>query len=191
MKKFIPFALIALCCSFSPLSSHCQMPCGIYHDGMVFDQIDQFVETMIKGVTVLQDSEFKTVQDRNEFTRWVMNKERMCNECGELLLTYFLQQKIKPNEPDTAQKLESCHKLIFTLVQIKQTVDLKAVSAFDSEWEKFKLFFHVAGYQCAVEKKTLKEWEEKRRKAEAEGLIPKTDEKTHDEMHQEGIDHTH
>lgn len=174
------------------LSAHCQMPCGIYHDGMVFDQIDQYVETMVKGVTVLQENEFKTYQERNEFVRWVHNKERMSNECADLLTTYFLQQKIKPNEPDTAQKLESCHKLLFTLVQIKQTVDLKAVSAFDNEWEKFKLFFHVQGYQCAVEKKTLKEWEEKRKKAEADGTLPKTDDdKSHDDMHKEGIPHTH
>jgi len=35
------------------LTAHCQMPCGIYQDAMIYDLIDQYAETMVKAVTVM------------------------------------------------------------------------------------------------------------------------------------------
>lgn len=133
------------------LIAHCQMPCGIYHDDMVFDQIDQYVETMFKGISVVNESKFSTVREKNEFIRWVMTKEKSSDETAQLILTYFLQQKIKPNEEDTEKKLVSAHKMLFLLVQIKQNCDLKIIDQFANEWEKFKLMFHVEGYECKIE----------------------------------------
>lgn len=168
MKKWIASFYLLGAFSLSSLNGHCQMPCGIYHDAMVYDQIDQFVETMVKGMTVIRDNKFSTPQERNELVRWVNSKEEACDEAANILCFYFLQQKIKPGEESSAEQLASAHRLLFYLVTIKQTADLKAVSNFDSEWEKFKLFFHVQGYQCAVEKKSLREWEDKRSSAEKE-----------------------
>ena len=169
------------------LIAHCQMPCGIYHDEMVFDQIDQFIETSVKGVSVMHDNKFTTVQDRNEFIRWVMQKEKSCNEIAELILTYFLQQKIKPGEEDTAKRVLSAHRLLFYLVQIKQTADLKVVNDFYEEWEQFKLMFHIEGYKCKVSQAKLKSWNEKREK-----LINQQTQNAssfEDEMHDHDHDH--
>jgi nickel superoxide dismutase len=146
------------------LSAHCQMPCGIYHDDMVYDQIDQFVETVYKGISVLNEGRFTSVRDKNEFIRWVAQKENCCNEAAEIITTYFLQQKIKPDEPDTAKRLASAHKLLFLLVAIKQNTDLDFVKQFNEEWEKFKLMFHREGYECEMEKKEFRELDELRRK---------------------------
>ncbi len=150
----------------SALMGHCQMPCGIYHDDMVYDQIDQYVETMVKAVAKIKDSKAANPQERNELIRWVMAKERMSDETAELILTYFLQQKIKPGEPDTSKRLESAHRLLFDLVVIKQNADFKPVSEFAEEWEKFKLLFHIQGYECEMEKKNMKIWDEKRKEYE-------------------------
>lgn len=165
------------------LNGHCQMPCGIYHDDMVFDQIDQYVETMYKGITVMNDSKFTTVREKNEFVRWVVQKENASNEAANLLLTYFLQQKIKPGEDDTTKRLTSAHKLLFLLVQIKQNADVQIVETFSTEWEKFKLMFHREGYECDMEKRKLKSIEEKKATAAAE------DHHSHDHDHDH--DHTH
>lgn len=138
------------------LLSHCQMPCGIYHDEMVFDQIDQYVETMVKGMSILHENKFNTVQTHNEFIRWVILKETSSNEIASLLTTYFLQQKIKPDESETAKRVLSAHKLLFYLVQIKQASDLAIVNDFYEEWEKFKLMFHIENYKCRVNHKEIK-----------------------------------
>lgn len=144
------------------LNAHCQMPCGIYHDNMVYDQIDQFVETVYKGVSVLNESKFSTPKERNEYIRWVGEKEHGCNDVAELILTYFLQQKIKPGEADTVKRLTSAHNLLFLLVAIKQNTDLDTVKQFNGEWEKFKLMFHRVGYECEMEKKTFEQLKELR-----------------------------
>ncbi len=143
------------------------MPCGIYHDSMVYDQIDQFVETVYKGITVLNESKFTTVKERNEFIRWVGQKERSCSDTAELILTYFLQQKIKPGESDTVKRITSAHKLLFLLVAIKQGTDIDTVKEFNAEWEKFKLMFHREGYECEMEKKEFDQLKELRDKQSA------------------------
>lgn len=152
LKKLLPFFIMPM-----TLAAHCQMPCGIYHDNMVYDRIDQYVETVYKGVYVLNDSKFSTVKDKNEFVRWVMQKEKASNEVAELILTYFLQQKTKPDEADTVKRLVSAHKLLFLLVAIKQNADLETIKEFNAEWEKFKLMFHREGYECEMGKKEFEQ----------------------------------
>ena len=157
MKFWVALAMLAT----PMLHSHCQMPCGIYHDDMVFDQIDQYVETMVKAVTVMADTKLDSTQNGNTFVRWVLNKENMSNETANLITTYFLQQKIKPDEEDTVKRLVSAHKMLNLLMTIKQTADIKYIKAFNDEWEKFKLFFHIEGYECKMEKTKLTEWGQK------------------------------
>lgn len=180
------------------LQAHCQMPCGIYHDDMVFDQVDQYIETIVKGISIMLNSKFNTVQERNEFIRWVELKESSSNETANLLTTYFLQQKIKPGEEDTDKRVQSVHKLLFLLVKIKQTADYSAVNDFYQEWEKFKLMFHVEGYECKMEQVKLKEWAKKRdeaaKKAKANHTHSHDDDHDHDHDHDEhdhDHDHTH
>jgi nickel superoxide dismutase len=178
VKKFLAIGLSALAFYGTDLSAHCQMPCGIYHDAMVYDQIDQVVETVYKGITVLNESKFSTVKERNEFVRWVGEKEKCCSDAADLITVYFLQQKIKPGEDDTVKRLVSAHKLLFLLVAIKQNVDLQYVKEFNEEWEKFKLMFHREGYECEMEKKEFRELDELRKaqgakaKAEAAPVAP-------------------
>lgn len=171
----------------SMVSAHCQMPCGIYHDEMVFDQVDQYVETMVKGISVLQDDKYQNVQDHNVSTRWIMLKEKASDEIADLITVYFLQQKIKPDEKDTTKRVLSAHKLLFYLVQIKQMVDLRVVNDFYEEWERFKLMFHIEGYKCKVSQVKLQKWKEK----QAGGSMQQTSTEphTHDDDHDHDHDH--
>lgn len=161
-KIAISALLLGLPITFHSLEAHCQMPCGIYHDNMIYDQIDQFVETVYKGISVLNESKFTTPKERNDYIRWVMEKDHGADDAAHIILTYFLQQKIKPDETDTAKRLTSAHKLLFLLVAIKQNVDLDTVKEFNAEWEKFKLMFHREGYECEMEKKEFLQLKELR-----------------------------
>lgn len=192
MLKRLVFSgmILAACCFQNSLTAHCQMPCGIYHDDMVFDQIDQYVETMVKGISVLSESKFQTLQERNECIRWIYQKENSSNETAHLICSYFLQQKIKPNEEDTTKRVLSAHKLLFLLVQIKQTADLKILNEFYEEWERFKLFFHIEGYECKMEQIKLKKWAEKN-KAAAQQLNDALDNHIHDHSHDDDHAHDH
>jgi nickel superoxide dismutase len=198
MKKlvFILGFTFTLCLQGTILA-HCQMPCGIYHDNMVYDQIDQYIETMYKGVTVLNDNKFNNPHDRNEFVRWVMLKENSSNDTAELIMTYFLQQKMKPGEDGNAQRLESAHKLLFLLVQIKQNDDRNMVNEFADEWDKFKLMFHVEGYECQVDLIKQRRLELQQQKAQqgATGSkpvqVPHNHNHDHDHDHDDDHDHTH
>lgn len=124
------------------LHAHCQMPCGIYHDQMIYDKIDEYYETMYKAVSVLSENKMGTVQEKNQYIRWVLLKEKLSDETAGIITEYFLQQKLKPDDPDTFDLVKSAHKLLFLLVSIKQTVDLNIVKQFGREWEHFKSLFH-------------------------------------------------
>ena len=189
IKKIIFTSLALAFCSHSQLTAHCQMPCGIYHDDMVFDQVDQYIETMAKGVSVLTANKGVTIQERNEFTRWVIEKDEASDEIANVLVTFFLQQKIKPNEDDTVKRITSVHKLLFYIVTIKQTVDMKYLNDFYEEWENFKLMFHIEGYACKLEQIKLKKWAEKKKgeQIEKEGEISPS----HDHSHGEDFNHDH
>ncbi len=150
-KRALLLGIAALICQTGALIAHCQMPCGIYHDEMVFNQIDQYIETMYKGMTELKTSKFATPMERNNFTRWVLLKETASDEMANLITQYFLQQKIKPGEPDTAKRLVSAHKMLFELTAIKQNVEVKMVEDFADEWENFKQMFHVLNYECQID----------------------------------------
>ena len=175
-------AAITLCYSKPDLLAHCQLPCGIYHDAMVFDQIDQYAETMYKGIAVLNQLKMKSVHDQNEFVRWVMEKENESNEISKVFTFYFLQQKIKPDEPETVKMLKSAHKLLFLLVAIKQNTDLKFVREFVSEWEKFKRMFHIEGYECKTQMSKMKA---------LENSSPNEDSKANHNHNPKDADHQH
>ncbi|CRX38152.1 superoxide dismutase [Ni] [Estrella lausannensis] len=160
MKKLIIATAAFLIATAGGLHGHCQMPCGIYHDDMVYDLIDQYVETMHKAISELKMIKFDTVQDKNQFIRWIMQKEKMSDDVSDLIMKYFLQQKIKPDEQDTAEKVVSAHKLLFLAVCMKQVPELKTLYEFMEEWKKFKHMFHREGYSCKIEEIKLKKWEQ-------------------------------
>lgn len=191
IKRLFFIGLFAAVVNTSLLSAHCQMPCGIYHDDMVFDQIDQYVETMYKAISILKDNKSQTPRDRNEFTRWVLQKETASDEVADTITTFFLQQKIKPGEQDTIKRITAAHKLLFLLVGIKQNVDLAIVEEFADQWEKFKLMFHVEGYECKVEQIKMRKRQELQKQQALEKQSVHNHDLDHDHNHDLDHDHDH
>jgi len=163
-RKWLLIPMLSLCLNLAiptQITAHCQMPCGIYHDEMVFDFIDQYVETMYKAISILTEFKTSTPKELNTFVRWVIEKEQASDDVAELITKYFLQQKIKPGEPDTDKCLRSAHQMLFYMVQIKQNTDLGVLEKFADEWERFKLLFHVEGYECKIEMLKMKKIQDK------------------------------
>lgn len=137
------FYLFTLCIFFTlSLQAHCQMPCGIYHDQMIYDRVNEYYETMYKANMALKNNKLQTAEDYNQFVRWVMTKDHESDDIANLLCNYFLMQKIKPGEEETADLIASIHKLLHLAVGIKQTVGMNCVNDFGKEWDHFKFLFH-------------------------------------------------
>lgn len=188
MRKKVFTLIFATVLTGGKLFAHCQMPCGIYHDEIPYNRINQYVETIYKGISILDDNKFASIKEKNEYVRWIIQKDTSSDEVAAIITKYFLQQKIKPDEPDSVKKLVSAHKLLFGLVEIKQNINIESVKSFSAEWEKFKEMFHRAGYEKEIAKmrraKELKKFQERQAQAS------KDHSHSHDDDHDDH-DHSH
>ncbi|MEC7840079.1 MAG: superoxide dismutase [Ni] [Chlamydiota bacterium] len=160
MKNIFQVGLASLLLTSGGLNAHCQMPCGIYHDDMVIDQIDQYAETMYKAVSELNSNLFNSPKDKNQFVRWVLEKEKESDVATKLITEYFLQQKVKPDEDGTENKVLALHKVLFLIVKIKQNTEKKYVLEFMNEWKKFKEMYFPEGFKSRINVEKQKIWRE-------------------------------
>jgi hypothetical protein len=62
-------------------------------------------------------------KNANQLTRWVMNKENHADEMASIVTKYFLQQRLKLDDPQWAAKVKPCHEILFYSMKAKQTTD--------------------------------------------------------------------
>ena len=134
MKRHTAIALACLMAlsAMAPTSAwaHCQIPCGIYDDEMVFTQLRQHVTTIEKSMNQINDLSADPSANANQIARWVGNKEAHADDLSEIVLKYFLQQRIKPVDGDDKEahagylaKVEMLHKMTVHSMKAKQTTD--------------------------------------------------------------------
>jgi nickel superoxide dismutase len=116
--------------------AHCELPCGIYHDEMRFEMIDEHLETIAKSMRMIEDLGADPGQNANQLARWVMNKEEHAAKLRDILTVYFLDQRIKPVDPDAGDeydlylaRIETLHRMMVHVMKCKQTTDLEHVDA--------------------------------------------------------------
>ncbi len=146
MKKLFILSGICLICLFSlPRAySHCQIPCGIYNDGMRFAMMEEYVLTIEKSMKQIIELSRQPEKDYNQVVRWVMNKEQHADELAHVVTYYFLTQRIKPvDEKDSAafkdylQKIRLLHQMLVYAMRVKQTTDLAHVEMMRSLLKDF------------------------------------------------------
>ncbi len=116
--------------------AHCQIPCGIYDDGMRFAQLREHITTIEKSMNQINELSADPGKNANQLTRWVMNKDDHADHFAEIVTAYFLQQRVKtPETGDAAanekyvNQLVLCHKMLVTAMKCKQTTDLANTTA--------------------------------------------------------------
>jgi nickel superoxide dismutase len=114
--------------------AHCQIPCGIFHDGLIFETLEQNLETLQKADHELSSSTLPS----NQSVRWILNKETQSDQIAQTMLTYFLQQRIKLDDPKRAEKLDLISKIALQCAKVKQTTDAKEVSTLGEEIQQLK-----------------------------------------------------
>jgi nickel superoxide dismutase len=122
--------------------SHCEIPCGIYDDGMRIKMLREHIATIEKSIKAIQALEKEKDHNPNQMIRWVMNKDDHANQLQEIVTQYFMTQRIKTDTKNYSKKLENLHQMLIYSMKCKQATDLSHVEKLKSLVTDFeKLYF--------------------------------------------------
>lgn len=120
---------LALSLPLSHALGHCQIPCGIYADDVVFGELMTDVATIEKAMNQINTLGKTPSESPNQLVRWVTNKEQHAQNIQEVMAAYFLAQRItfamREADPEKYNRLlELCHQVTVLAMKCKQTTDL-------------------------------------------------------------------
>ena len=119
-------SFIVCTCWQQPLSAHCQVPCGIYGDHARVQAILEDAQTVLKACRCMDDLSGKSdTQARQQFVRWVNNKESHAQKIIETISDYFLTQRVKPTQADYAERLIAHHTVLLSAMKAKQSASVE------------------------------------------------------------------
>lgn len=113
------FAVVALLGAAVRVQAHCQLPCGIYDDEASFASMREAVATIDKTMTLIEDK----ATSQNQVVRAILVKDEAAAKIQEIVSSYFLTQRIKPETENYDKKLEALHQILVFAMKAKQTTD--------------------------------------------------------------------
>ncbi|EJK68681.1 hypothetical protein THAOC_10112 [Thalassiosira oceanica] len=125
---------------------HCQVPCGIFDDPAIVEEIKQASATIRKSMVQSNDlhtglGAANSAQELNQMIRWVMTKEEHAKKIITQISEYCLCQRVKKdvfaNDAEYVEALKAHHAVMQAAMKCKQSVDPAAVDALDSAIELF------------------------------------------------------
>jgi len=150
MKRIILAAfLIALFVTpRQDLLAHCEVPCGIYHDELRFELIDEHIQTIAKSMAKIVELSADETVNYNQVVRWVNTKEAHADKIQEIVKQYFLTQRIKIAAPDDEEKyefylssLKYLHEVLVYSMKCKQGTDEENVKKLQASADSFKKLY--------------------------------------------------
>ena len=149
--KFLSFIFTALLLFTTQLHSHCQVPCGVYDDTMRVKMIEEHTLTILKSMNYIASNQ-NDLEQQNQVTRWIINKEQHAQEIQEIISEYFLTQRIKLKDESQESKdlyhaqLAILHSILLDAMKCKQTVDTSITNSLLENLNKFvNLYFDEHG----------------------------------------------
>lgn len=151
MRLFL-FILALSAFSFMPNASqaHCQIPCGIFDDARIFDEIEEHIVTIEKSANEIKRLQSETPLDIHTITRWTINKENHAQKIQDIASEFFLAQRIKAPTADASEanknryeaSLFYLHSIITLAMRSKQNLDQKFYDDLRNAVSKFeKIYF--------------------------------------------------
>jgi hypothetical protein len=110
--------------------NHCQVPCGIFDDPAIVQELQQACTTIRKAM-----AESKTLHATmnveplamNQIVRWIQTKEEHCNKIISLVSEYMLCQRVKrvnfATENEYMQALKLHHQVMQSAMKAKQSLN--------------------------------------------------------------------
>ena len=133
--------------------AHCQVPCGIYGDGLRFDGMIENVATISKAMRKIEELSADPSRNMNQITRWVLTKEEHADKVAHVMSWYFLQQRIKtPRSSDRKARdrylklLELAHRVLVKAMKCKQGTDQAAAEALEKAIRDFRGAYEQHGH---------------------------------------------
>ena len=128
LKKSL-FGFFILFSGFSnTVLAHCQVPCGIYDDHARVKAMLEDVATIKKAIDQMVELSGKADgHSKNQFVRWVMNKEQHAENIISTISDYFLTQRVKTSQKDYLKRLEAHHKVMVMAMKAKQQASSKVI----------------------------------------------------------------
>ena len=131
MNKLL-FLMAGLIVPFSFAGAHCQIPCGIYADDVVFGELTTDVQTIEKAMKQIISLGEKPSESPNQLVRWITNKEAHAQNIQDTMSAYFLAQRISLDLRDKDQEkyrklVGLAHEVTVLAMKCKQTTDLDNV----------------------------------------------------------------
>jgi len=113
----------------SPVSGHCQIPCGIYDDEARIQEMLEDTQTIEKAMVQITELAAKPdAQSLNQATRWITNKEAHASNIITIVAEYFLTQKVADvaegdeGYDEYLTKLAAHHAVMRAAMKAKQNV---------------------------------------------------------------------
>ena len=116
---------------------HCQVPCGIFDDPAMVEEIKQHVATIRKAC--IQIGELSAANggalELNQMVRWINTKEDHCckiiTAVGEYCLCQRVKKEVFASDADYVEALKSHHSVMQCAMKCKQNVDASFVDALE------------------------------------------------------------
>ena len=149
--KFLSFIFTALLLSLAQLNAHCQIPCGVYDDTMRVKMIEEHTLTILKSMNYIASNQ-NDLEQQNQVTRWIINKEEHAQEIQNIVSEYFLTQRIKLKDDSKESKdlyhaqLTALHNILLDAMKCKQTLNTNNTTSLLENLNKFvNLYFDDHG----------------------------------------------
>ncbi len=142
-------AIAAVFAAAAPAGAHCQIPCGIFHDELRVQLMEEHITTIEKSMTEIIALGKAEPVNFNQLVRWVMNKEDHVRQLDEIVGAYFLAQRIKLPAADADEqamkeylhKLALLHAIQVHAMKAKQGTDLAEIATLRELVAKFRLAY--------------------------------------------------
>lgn len=153
VRMIIAAAVFSACLSYAVLArAHCEIPCGIYNDGMRLDMISEHAATIEKSINAVNELSKEEDRDYNQIVRWTENKEAHAVYIQDIVTRYFMAQRIKPPAAGDAaaqeayeERLTLLHRMLVYAMKAKQSLDMDNVVALRSALAGFRAAYLPEG----------------------------------------------
>jgi len=131
---------------------HCQVPCGIFDDPAMVEEMNQNIATIEKACVQInelsQASKNTTAQEYNQMVRWINTKEEHSQMIITKIANYCLCQRVKKDvfecEKDYMDALKSHHSVMQGAMKCKQSVELETVANLKNAMKDFTKMYTKA-----------------------------------------------
>jgi nickel superoxide dismutase len=129
--------------SSGTLSAHCQIPCGIFADDIVFGELMTDVATIEKSMKQILSIGESDSKDWNQLVRWINNKETHANNIMDTMAHYFLSQRVKLGQKESdpegyRQLVELAHEVMVLAMKCKQGTSLEEAAQLGERLHEFQ-----------------------------------------------------